>query len=297
MRTGVQQAPKPSRDTSTYSNMNILFSGADGNLGSAFQTLAAAHGSARVTPLTRTDWSTLDEKLDAVDLIVHAASDLRTQPGAQPQRWLESNLMSTARLLEAARQHGVKRYVFISSCAVYGANLLTHEDSACSPITSNGIEKHLNEKLVAEFCANNGIEYLILRVFNTYGGKDRFSVLSKLENAIRNGTPFTLNNDGRVLRDFIHVDDVAAVVLHLCFANTKQRYVNIGTGVATKIADVVGMVVAQFPQLIIQRGNAKEVEYSRADTTLLRQFWGGSFVRIEDYVRDHLISQIARQVG
>jgi len=277
--------------------MNILLSGADGNFGSAFQTLAAAHGSARVIPLTRSGWTTLDEKLDAVDLIVHAASDLRTQPGAQPHRWLESNLLTTARLLEAARQHGVKRYVFISSCAVYGANLLTHEDSACSPITLNGIEKYLNEKLVAEFCANNGIEYQILRVFNTYGGKDRFSVLSKLENAIRNGTPFTLNNDGRVMRDFIHVDDVAAVALHFCFANAKQRYVNIGTGVSTKIADIGDMVVSQFPQLIIERGNAKEVEYSRADTTLLRQFWGGSFVRIEDYVRDHLISQIARQVG
>ena len=108
---------------------------------------------------------------------------------------------------------------------------------------------------------------------------------------------FTLNNDGRVLRDFIHVHDVAAIALHLCFANTAQRYVNIGTGVATKIADIVDMLLSQFPQLIIERGNAKEVEYSRADTTLLRQFWGGSFVRIEDYVRDHLISQIARQVG
>ena len=81
------------------------------------------------------------------------------------------------------------------------------------------------------------------------------------------------------------------------FANTTQRYVNIGTGVATKIADIVDMLLSQFPQLIIERGNTKEVEYSRADTTLLRQFWGGSFVRIEDYVRDHLISQIARQVG
>ena len=276
--------------------MKILLSGADGNLGSAVQSLAATHGSARVEPLTRSDWASLDEKLDAVDLIFHAASDLRTQPGAQPLRWLDSNLSTTARLLEAARHHGVKRFVFVSSCAVYGANLLTHEDAACSPITPNGIEKYLNEKLVAEFCTANGIEYLILRVFNTYGGKDRFSVLSKLENALRNGTPFTFNNDGRALRDFIHVRDVAAMALHLCCANSVQGHLNIGTGVATKISDVVDLVVAQFPHLIIQRGNAKEVEYSRADTTRLRQFWDGAFVRIEDHVREHLIAQINGQL-
>ena len=277
--------------------MNILLSGPDGNLGSAFQARAALHGSARVVPLARGDWAALDEKLDSVELILHAASDLRTQPGIHPQRWLESNLLTTARLLEAARHHNVKRYIFISSCAVYGANLLTHEDAACTPITLNGIEKHLNEKIVTEYCAANGIECLILRVFNTYGGKDNFSVLSKLEKALRNGTAFTLNNDGRVLRDFIHVDDVAALALHFCFTNSAQGHLNVGTGVATKIADVVDMVVAQFPHLIIERGNAKEVEYSRADTTRLRQFWDGSFVRIENYVREHLISQINGQVG
>ena len=277
--------------------MNILLSGADGNLGSAFQAVAALHGSARVVPLARGDWAELDEKLDAVELIFHAASDLRTKPGQQPHRWLESNLLTTARLLEAARHHNVKRYIFISSCAVYGSSLLTHEEVACTPITLNGIEKHLNEKLVSEFCAANGIECLILRVFNTYGGKDKFSVLSKLETALRNSTAFKLNNDGRVLRDFIHVNDVASLALQLCFTNSAQGHLNIGTGVATKIADVVDMVVAQFPHLIIERGHAKEVEYSRADTTRLRQFWDGSFMKIEDYVRERLTCEINGRVG
>ena len=277
--------------------MNILLSGADGNLGSAFQAVAALHGSARVVPLARGDWAALDEKLDAVELIFHAASDLRTKPGQQPHRWLESNLLTTARLLEAARHHNVKRYIFISSCAVYGSSLLTHEEVACTPITLNGIEKHLNEKLVSEFCAANGIECLILRVFNTYGGKDKFSVLSKLETALRNSTAFKLNNDGRVLRDFIHVNDVASLALQLCFTNSAQGHLNIGTGVATKIADVVDMVVAQFPHLIIERGHAKEVEYSRADTTRLRQFWDGSFMKVEDYVRERLTCQINGRVG
>ena len=277
--------------------MNILLSGADGNLGSAFQAVAALHGSARVVPLARGDWAALDEKLDAVELIFHAASDLRTQPWQQPHRWLESNLLTTARLLEAARHHNVKRYIFISSCAVYGSSLLTHEEVACTPITLNGIEKHLNEKLVSEFCAANGIECLILRVFNTYGGKDKFSVLSKLETALRNSTAFKPNNDGRVLRDFIHVNDVASLALQLCFTNSAQGHLNIGTGVATKIADIVNMVVAKFPHLMIERGHAKEVEYSRADTTRLRQFWDGSFMKIEDYVRERLTCQINGRVG
>ena len=162
----------------------------------------------------------------------------------------------------------------------------TGEDSLCCPITINGISKHLNEKLVAEFCTAHGIEYQILRVFNSYGGDDRFSIFSKLKRALQAATPFTLNNDGRMQRDFIHVADVASVVLNLSTTSIKHTHLNIGTGVATKIATLVDMVAAQFPQLVVQRGITQEAEYSRADTTRLREFWHGDFIRIEDYIRE-----------
>ena len=266
--------------------MNILLTGAEGNFGSEFRSQAMAKKHANVISIDRDGWSEIDKKLTSAEIVVHAASDLRTSASLAPCRLLDSNVMSTATLLEASRRHRVKRLVFISSCAVYGEDMRTGEDSLCCPITINGISKHLNEKLVAEFCTANDIEYQILRVFNTYGGNDKFSIFSKLRQALQNSTPFTLNNEGRMLRDFIHVGDVASIVLNLSTTTVGYSHINIGTGIATKISKLVDMVAERFPQLIVQRGLTQEAEYSRADTSRLREFWAEDFIRIEDYVRD-----------
>ena len=273
--------------------MDILLTGAEGNFGTEFRRQTDVKNGVRVIPLGRGDWASIHEKMAVADVIVHAASDLRTSASLAPTRLLDSNVMSTATLLEAAQKRQIKRLVFLSSCAVYGEDMRTGEDSLCCPITINGISKHLNEKLVAEFCTANGIEFQILRVFNSYGGDDRFSIFSKLKRALQNGTSFTLNNDGRMQRDFIHVTDVASVVLNLLDASVRHTHLNIGTGVATKISMLVDMVQAQFPHLVIQRGSTQEAEYSRADTTRLREFWHGDFIRIEDYVKDQFSDYVA----
>ena len=273
--------------------MNILLTGAEGNFGTEFCRQTEAQKNVEVIPVGRGDWAAIDEKMALADVVVHAASDLRTSASLAPTRLLDSNVMSTATLLEAAHKRQVKRLVFLSSCAVYGEDMRTGEDSLCCPITINGISKHLNEKLVSEFCTANGIEYQILRVFNSYGGDDRFSIFSKLKRALQNGTSFTLNNDGRMQRDFIHVADVASVILNLLDARVQHTHLNIGTGVATKISTLVDMVQAQFPRLVIQRGTTQEAEYSRADTTRLREFWHGDFIRIEDYVREQFADYIS----
>lgn len=272
--------------------MNILLTGADGNFGSEFSRQAGARNDANVVPVGRGDWTAIDEKLESAEIVVHAASDLRTSASVEPCRLLDSNIMSTAHLLEASRRHKVKRFVFLSSCAVYGEDMRTGEDSLCCPITINGISKHLNEKLVAEFCAANGIEYQILRVFNTYGGNDQFSIFSKLKRALCNAKAFTLNNEGRMQRDFIHVTDVASIILNLSTRNIRYTHLNIGTGMATKISRLVEMVAQRFPQLAIQRGVTQEAEYSRADTSRLGEFWNHDFIRVEDYIQEKFVPEI-----
>ena len=271
--------------------MNILLTGAEGNFGSEFQR-QASKSHVQVASVGRGDWVQIGDKLASADIVVHAASDLRTSASAEPSRLLDSNVMSTALLLEAARDQRVKRFVFLSSCAVYGEDMRTEEDSLCCPITINGISKHLNEKLVAEFCGANDIQYQILRVFNSYGANDRFSIFSKLKRALQTKSAFTLNNDGRMQRDFIHIADVASVVLNLAAIRIAHTHLNIGTGVATKVSTLVDKVAEQFPQLKVQRGLTQEAEYSRADTTRLREFWIGDFIRIEDYIREDFANYV-----
>jgi len=93
-------------------------------------------------------------------------------------------------------------------------------------------------------------------------------------------------------RDFIHVADVASIVMNLLATCITHTHLNIGTGVATKISTLVDKVAEQFPQLMIQRGLTQEAEYSRADTTRLREFWTGDFIRIEDYIREDFANYV-----
>lgn len=273
--------------------MKILLTGAEGNFGVEFSRQASAQADVQVVPVSRGGWTQLHDKLENCDVVIHAASDLRTSASKSPAHLMDSNVMTTAVLLEAMRDCGVKKFIFLSSCAVYGEDMQTGEGSLCCPITINGISKHLNEKLVAEFCASNHISFQILRVFNSYGGQDRFSIFSRLEQAVLNNTPFTLNNFGRMQRDFIHITDLAAIVLTLSTTEAAHTHLNIGTGIATKVGLLVDMLREHFPALKLQHGETQEAEYSRAEISRLRQFWTQDFIRVEDFMAQSFVRQLA----
>lgn len=264
--------------------MKILLTGANGNFGREFRKQA----DMEVVLVNRGDWAQLDDKLSQnIDVVIHAASDLHSKASTSPIGLIDSNLVSTATLLESVRQHQIPRLIFLSSCAVYGEDMRTFEENLCCPVSINGIAKLLNEKMIAEFCAVNGIKYEILRIFNMYGGRDKFSIVSHLERALTTGVPFTLNNMGVAQRDFIHVADVASVVLQLLKRDIPYTHLNIGTGNSTKIATLVELVRQRFRSLKIRHASSQEAEYSRADIARLREFVDIDFIKIEEYMESH----------
>lgn len=271
--------------------MNILLTGAKGNFGRGFLARAATHH--QIDQLNRDGWNDLEKKLaGGIDIIVHAASDLHSYAATAPTQLVDSNVLATTRLLEAAQKFRVPRFIFLSSCAVYGEDMRTSEEEKCGPISINGIGKLLNEKIIAEYCTAHGIKFEILRIFNMYGGIDHFSILSHMRRALENGTPFTLNNQGIAQRDFIHVSDVAKIAVQLLDIDHPYTHLNIGTGVATKISTLVELVTKRFPRLPIKHNQVIEAEYSRADITRLRKLIEIDFVRIEDYLtNDFMKSQ------
>lgn len=217
-------------------------------------------------PVGRGDWANLPELLaSGIDAVLHTAWDLRAPVTERPEAVLDANIMTTMRLLEACRERRVEKFALISTCAVYGESIDTAEDADCCPVTINGITKLLNERIVQAFCADAGIECQIYRVFNMFGGADRFSILSHLRNALDRGAPFRLNNGGVAQRDFIHVDDVATIVMTLLPMSLPQVHMNVGTGRATRISEIVSMVQRLHPELRIERTSVREAEYSRAD--------------------------------
>jgi nucleoside-diphosphate-sugar epimerase len=221
-------------------------------------------------PVGREDWSRVPELLESgIDAVLHAAWDLKTPVTQSPTAVFDANLMTTLRLLEACRAQGVAKFGLVSTCAVYGDGMNTAEDAPCRPVTVNGITKLLNERIVEAFCVDAGIDCQIYRVFNMFGGDDRFSILSHLRSALDLDATFVLNNGGVAQRDFIHVADVARIVLTLLPMNLPDVHMNVGTGRVTRVSDVVAAVRHLHPELKIEQGSVREAEYSRADTRRL----------------------------
>lgn len=265
--------------------MKILLTGANGNFGKEF--IKQSHDE--IISLNRADWQNLEEHLTGVDIVIHAASDLRSKIFENPTDLMHSNVVTTTKLLEAISTHNISKFIFISSCAVYGESMRTPEDGPCFATSINGIGKLLNEKIISEFCQKNKIDYNILRVFNMYGGNDNFSILSHIRRSLENNKPFILNNGGIAQRDFVHVSDVVKIVQIILAQEITHTHLNIGTGISTKISTLVEIVKKQFPELKIDFSEVDEAEYSRADIRRLRSIKALSdynFISIKDYLRN-----------
>lgn len=123
-----------------------------------------------------------------------------------------------------------------------------------------------------------------------YGGNDRFSIFSRLKNALENSTPFHLNKRGTAQRDFIHVSDVSRCILQLLKQDVKYTHVNIGTGVATRISDLIDLIQIKNPDLIIQHTDMADSEYSCANIDRLSKFVKCNFYCVKDYLRFEFMS-------
>jgi len=260
--------------------MKILVTGANGNLGKHFIQKCPYP----TISVNRDDWQNIDELLQGVDVVLHLAYDLKSQVSITPAKIIESNVLTTGKLLEAMGRQGVRRLMYLSSCAVYGNSVITQEEQECCPISINGIAKHLNEKIITAYCSQNNIKCEIYRVFNQYGGDDHFSIISHIKRAIEQDQPFRLNNSGISQRDFVHVEDVAAILVRLLDIEHSYTFVNIGTGQAVSIRSIIEEVLQWRPQLRLIEGSSLEAEYSRADITRMKSLFDYSFVDIRSFL-------------
>jgi nucleoside-diphosphate-sugar epimerase len=248
--------------------MKIILTGADGNLGAHIGNLSEH----QFLKIARSNWGDVNniEKYD-YDSIIHCAYDLKNSVNLYPVKNLDSNIMSTAKMLEICHEKKIRSFVFISSCAVYGDSSNSSEDKPCFPVTMNGHIKLFNEELVKSFCKSNEINYLILRVFNSYGGNDEFSVIQRMINCAVNKKEFTLINEGISERDFIHVEDVAEAIGGLIKLNLINEIINIGSGDSIKIIEILRAVERKYGEIkYVKKSNPREAVFSRANVQKLR---------------------------
>jgi len=258
--------------------LKLLIIGSEGNLGSHLQEACRCAGYT-VVCASRANIGDIDKLLRGCNAVVHAAGDVKNSIADKVVDFTESNIMLTAKALEACDKQGVSHFFYVSSCAVYGDASATSELKSCQPINLNGKFKKLNEELVLTFCKKRGITPTIFRLFNLYGGHDRFSVVSNLKRCLEFNERFTLLNDGNSRRDFIHVQDAAEIISKCLTFGKLPPVINLGTGQTTSVKEILDVFLKLHPTISIEQRKMEEVEYSRADITILRGLLGNYHFR------------------
>ena len=135
----------------------------------------------------------------------------------------QNNTVASGGLISLAVNHGVRRFVFTSSIAVYGhAPLPMVEDMPMAPVDPYGVAKMAVELDLAAAHRYFGLEYTIFRPHNVYGenqniGDKYRNVVGIFMNQLMSGKPMTIFGDGSQSRAFSYVGDVAPVIAHSAF--------------------------------------------------------------------------------
>lgn len=197
---------------------------------------------------------------EPVETILHFAASIEAGESMRhPGDFIANNFINTASLIETAVQLGVRGFIFSSTAAVYRAsNQLLSEESAIEPANVYGETKYLVERLLKWYGQIYGLRSVILRYFNAAGassdgryGEDHQSeshliprilsvALGKAHEIEIFGTDYP-THDGTCVRDYIHVDDLAAahilVMDHL--EELAGEVFNLGTGRGYSVREVV----------------------------------------------------------
>jgi nucleoside-diphosphate-sugar epimerase len=166
----------------------------------------------RCEDLVEADASAL---LEQVDVVYHLAGEpgVRSSWGSRFDRYTHHNVAATQRLLEAARAHPRKRFVYASSSSVYGDALAlpTSEDAAPRPLSPYGVTKLAAEHLCVLYGEERDVSTVSLRFFSVYGPRQRPDMaFRRFCEAIVRRAPIEVYGDGGQSRDFTYVADIVA---------------------------------------------------------------------------------------
>lgn len=177
-----------------------------------------------------TDDAAIRSACSGVDYVLHQAA-LGSVPRsiADPVGSNHANVVGTLKVLQAAREAGVKRVVYASSSSVYGdtPTLPKHEDMPGNPISPYAVSKYASELYAQTFARVLSLETVSLRYFNVFGPRQHptsqyAAVIPKFVRAMLNGEQPTIFGDGQQSRDFTYIENVVSANLLACSAPAEK---------------------------------------------------------------------------
>jgi len=194
------------------------------------------------------DQAVVASAMRGVEYVLHqAALASVTLSVADPASTHAVNVTGTLNVLQAARDAGVRRVVFASSCAVYGNDprLPKHEAMAAAPLSPYAASKLAGEAYCRAFTEVYGLPTVALRYFNVFGPRQDpaspySAVIPRFIAAALAGEPLTIYGDGTQSRDFVYVSNVVSANLLACTAaDAVGHVINVAAGRRYSLLDLV----------------------------------------------------------
>ena len=210
----------------------------------------------------------IQDKFKNVDYVYHLAAKASVQSSIDfPLDTMETQVMGTANVLEAARLAGVEKFIYSSTSACYGNKnpIPNTEIMREDPLNPYAIGKLAGEQLVKSYHGLHGMKTVAFRYTNVYGERARHvgtyaPCVSKFIKMKKEGQPLTIFGDGEQRRDFIHVSDVVnanAVISFEELDNWGEVY-NIGYGENWSVNEIANAISDDQVHLSAKPGEMKE---------------------------------------
>ena len=218
--------------------------------GTKHDNLAAVRGLVTIHPVDLRDTAGVDRVVaeGGFDSIVHLAARAGVRPSIhQPRLYVDTNVTGTLNLLEAARLHGVRRFVFASSSSVYGlCKESPFREDAVLPgtISPYAATKLAGEHLCSSYAHLYGIKMVCLRFFTVYGPRQRPDLaIHQFTRRIHQGKAIDQFGDGSTRRDYTYIDDIVqGVVAALTYEDQPFDIFNLGESETTPLSELIALI-------------------------------------------------------
>jgi len=195
------------------------------------------------------DMGTCAKAAAGMDGVLHCAAMSRSGPSQeQIDVCTGSNITGTQNMLLAARDAGVKRFIYSGSSTYYGNRLPPHrEDDPADILNIYGLTKRVGEQYALLFDQDFNLPSLVLRYFNVYGPRQPETgayalVLGIFLRRAADGQVLEIHGDGSQRRDFVHVRDVAAANIAALESTVRGTVFNVGSGTSLSVKELADMI-------------------------------------------------------
>lgn len=233
------------------------------------------------------DLDTCMSVCEGADYVLHQAAWGSVPRSIEmPLFYCANNITGTLNMMEAARQNGVKKFIYASSSSVYGdePNLPKKEGKEGNLLSPYAVSKRADEEWAKQYTKHYGLDTYGLRYFNVFGRRQDpngayAAVIPKFIKQILDGKQPTINGDGKQSRDFTYIENVIEANLKACLAPSSAagEVFNIAYGGREYLIDIYYRLTEALGVDIDPKygpNRAGDIKHSNADISKAKKMLG-----------------------